>query len=95
MGEEGGTGMESVKKQKSYLVLLVCYCRNTGSSVFYGKKKGKEWIKIYKLYPTPWSLVKDVQIKSNIKIWFSSQIKLHAFKMVAKLITKGDNPLIS
>lgn len=41
MGEEGGTGMESVKKQKSYLVLLVCYCRNTGSSVFYGKKKGK------------------------------------------------------
>lgn len=38
MGEEGGTGMESVEKQKSYLVLLVCYCRNTGSSVFYEKK---------------------------------------------------------
>lgn len=95
MGEEGGTGMESVEKQKSYLVLLVCYCRNTGSSVFYEKKIEKEWIKIYKLYPTPWSLVKDVQIKSNIKIWFSSQIKLHAFKLVAKLIAKGDNPLIS
>lgn len=38
MGEEGGTGMESVEKQKSYLVLLVCYCRNIGTSVFYGKK---------------------------------------------------------
>lgn len=40
MGEEGGTGMESVEKQKSYLVLLVCYCRNTGIVLFFmGKKR--------------------------------------------------------
>lgn len=57
------------------------------------KKIEKEWIKIYKLYPTPWSLVKDNT--ENIKIWFSSQRKLHAFKLVEKLIAKGDNPLIS
>lgn len=43
MGEEGGTGMESVEKQKSYLV--ICYNRN--SSVFYENEKvEKEWIKI-------------------------------------------------